>query len=1225
MNMSSNTDSSNYDLFKFLDERIVGQGQPHTHTSMYNPRASYFIKDVDMDEFYELYEKEFFNSTELHITEHKDKDINPLIIDLDFKYEIETFERKHTDEHIKRIIELYINEIVNLFNIDRNDTRLVSFVFQRDNIYKIKGVTKDGIHILFPFIISNSNSFYYIRDNILKKIGAIISNLGFKNVISDVVDRSVISPNTLWLLYGSNKEKPKGDPYKLSDIYDGNANKVGLTDYFDFENKPINLVRFFSVRGKKDSDSIPIREDKLSLFDATTIKKKASKKVPISYDYDEIKELVSMLSEERSDNYSQWLDVGWALHNIDPNSQELLELWIEFSKKSSKFEEGVCEKEWDKSRNEGLNKGTLYHWVKIDNYQAFMELKRKNISPFIDKAINNQTNYDVAYVLFKLRENDFVYSDNEWYMYKNHKWNRELNGTALRQLISTDLCKLFAQKISDNNVLYSSSNITEEEKEEIKLKNKTIVSLTLKLKTTSYKDNLMKECKEMFTNNDFIKKLDSNPFLLGFTNGVYDLKKGELRDGRPEDYIQMNTDIEKIDFDDTNEHWPDLKRFLETVFYEEEIHDYFLLYLSSCLQGHNAEEKFRVWNGRGCHAYDTDIMMFNGTIKKVQNIIEGDKLMGDDSTERNVIDLKRGYSDMFEITMNLLKNSESYEKFTVNGDHILCLKVIKDNVLNDNIIEIKVRDYLNISNKDEKYVLYKVGLDFESKEIPLDPYMIGSSLCNENNKSIPNIYKYNSKDIRLKVLSGIIDSSNNEKNNNQYKVTIKNESLMDDIIYLVRSLGLSIIKDKNCSSNIIIYDEGIENNLCYDFTIKQVNDDNFYGFELDGNHRYLMGDFTVTHNSNGKSKLLELFVHSIGQYAIKFPVTMLTGKRAQSNACTPELVRSKGCRFGYLEEPGENERIEVGFLKELTGGDKITARGLHKEPIDFKPQFKLALLCNEIPKVPPNDSGTWRRMEVIEFKSHFVENPKDPGEFPIDKQLSEKMKNWKEMFMALLLDVYYAKYKLNGLRVPEEITKFTTEFQKTCDLYIDFIIENIEETKENTDSIDITQFYDEFKIWYEDSFSNNKYPTKTEFKKYLKKKYSKRISQTDVKGFKFRIKYDKQGNIISPSYMVGKKIPLNEMKPENLVDTNKDTEPDNKQNTKEDNIILPNTKSPDKIILEQIISNNNNIIQINNKTVVKLENPISDTELTNDVDEEILIEQIPTEQIIQDVQTMSGY
>ncbi|NBW59943.1 MAG: hypothetical protein EBR41_05190, partial [Crocinitomicaceae bacterium] len=50
--------------------------------------------------------------------------------------------------------------------------------------------------------------------------------------------------------------------------------------------------------------------------------------------------------------------------------------------------------------------------------------------------------------------------------------------------------------------------------------------------------------------------------------------------------------------------------------------------------------------------------------------------------------------------------------------------------------------------------------------------------------------------------------------------------------------------------------------------------------------RYLMGNFIVTHNSNGKSKIMELLCHSFGEYTIKFPITMLTGKRAASNAAT---------------------------------------------------------------------------------------------------------------------------------------------------------------------------------------------------------------------------------------------------------------------------------------------------------------------------------------------------
>jgi len=248
----------------------------------------------------------------------------------------------------------------------------------------------------------------------------------------------------------------------------------------------------------------------------------------------------------------------------------------------------------------------------------------------------------------------------------------------------------------------------------------------------------------------------------------------------------------------------------------------------------------------------------------------------------------------------------------------------------------------------------------------------------------------------------------------------------------------------------------------------------------------------------------------MSDYYSTLPIALLTQKRAASNSAQSELERTKGRRFAVLQEPSENDKINVGLMKELSGNDRILTRGLYKDPYEFKPQFKLALLCNEMPEVPPNDSGTWRRMEVIEFKSRFCENPKESHEFPIDKYLSEKLKNWKELFMALLLDVYYEKYKLNGIKVPLEIIKFTLEYQKQCDIYTDFISENLEETKENSDAIDITQMYDEFKIWYEDTFSNHKYPSKVEFKKYLKKKYgTKRISVTEIKGFKFKFRYDR--------------------------------------------------------------------------------------------------------------------
>jgi P4 family phage/plasmid primase-like protien len=857
-------DGDKYDIFNFLEEHIVEKGQTYTHTSMGKPHGAYYIKDSEIDIFYQLYEKAIFDNKDLHITEKHDE-FGPMLVDLDFKYELETFERKHGEIHIKKIVELYINEICSLFNIEKNDKRLHCFVFEREQIYKTKGITKDGVHLMFPKIISYPQEQYYIRENVLKKIGEILKDLPLTNIMSDVVDRSIIYNNG-WLLYGS--KKPKCDPYQITYLFDGIMNKINIEDY-DFG--PHSLPKFFAIRNKKDSDIISIRDDKKHLIESSTSKKKIIKPKTttfINYDIDKIKEFVLILNDERAEGYTSWLELGWALHNIDPNSQELLDIWIDFSKKSSKFTEGVCEKEWEKSKNEGLSLATIRYWAKLDNFEKYKEIVQNDVNKYIEISVKSQSNYDIAMVLYVMYRYEFKYCKNEWFVYRNHLWHREPDGISLRKKISTELVEQYMKLISHYNKISTDPNInmTDEEKDELKKKSKSPFEISTKLlKTSSFKDCIMKECRELFYDKDFVDKLDSNPFLLSFKNGIYDLKKGELRDGRPDDHVEMSTEIEKIDFDESNEYWEELKGFLNTVFFEEEMRNYFLTYFASCLQGHNAEEKIRIWNGQG---------------------------------------------------------------------------------------------------------------------------------------------------------------------------------------------------------------------------------------------------------SNGKSKILELFVHALGNYSIKFPITMLTGKRAASNAATPEMARAKGKRFGYLEEPSEGEKIDAGYLKELTGGDKITARPLHKDPIDFKPQFKLALLCNEIPKVPPNDSGTWRRMEVIEFKSRFCENPKEANEFPIDKQLSEKLKNWKELFMSLLLDVYYEKYKKIGIKVPLDVIKFTLEYQKQCDLYTDFIHDNIDDTKEDSDVIDITQLYDEFKVWYEDTFSNHKYPSKIEFRNYLKKKYSsRRITTKNIKGFKFKVQYEKKNTM----------------------------------------------------------------------------------------------------------------
>ena len=180
----------------------------------------------------------------------------------------------------------------------------------------------------------------------------------------------------------------------------------------------MNIAEFFSIRNKKDIDLIHIKPEKQNLLETINIKKKSIRMKRINVivdDYDEINKLVNILNDERAETYSEWISLGWLLHNIDPNSQELLDLWIEFSKKSSLFKEGVCEKEWNRSKDEGLGLATLHYWAKIDNLEKYREIQENSLNKLVEKSIKTPTHCDIANVLYKKYQYDFKYSSEEWY------------------------------------------------------------------------------------------------------------------------------------------------------------------------------------------------------------------------------------------------------------------------------------------------------------------------------------------------------------------------------------------------------------------------------------------------------------------------------------------------------------------------------------------------------------------------------------------------------------------------------------------------------------------------------------------------------------------------------------------------------------------------------------------------------------------------------------------
>ena len=282
---------------------------------------------------------------------------------------------------------------------------------------------------------------------------------------------------------------------------------------------------------------------------------------------------------------------------------------------------------------------------------------------------------------------------------------------------------------------------------------------------------------------------------------------------------------------------------------------------------------------------------------------------------------------------------------------------------------------------------------------------------------------------------------------------------------------------------------------------------------LDGNNKEEKFYIWTGHGSNGKSKCIELLEKVLGDYACTFNISLLTNKRVGSSQTNSELVRAKGRRFAVLQEPEEGEKMNAGFMKELSGNDKIIARGLYKESIEFKPQFKMVLTCNHLPQVPPEDGGTWRRIRLVEFTSHFCENPnpENEREFHIDRELAFKFDDWKESFMGLLIH-YYKSYKEFGIHEPEDVLKCTRQYQRSNDVIGEFVDAFIK--KDSNAKIDLDDIYEEYKEWYKTESIPGKVLRKKALREYLDKNIAKAtIDRQNVIYVGFALKFSYTGKI----------------------------------------------------------------------------------------------------------------
>ena len=154
--------------------------------------------------------------------------------------------------------------------------------------------------------------------------------------------------------------------------------------------------------------------------------------------------------------------------------------------------------------------------------------------------------------------------------------------------------------------------------------------------------------------------------------------------------------------------------------------------------------------------------------------------------------------------------------------------------------------------------------------------------------------------------------------------------------------------------------------------------------------------------ANGKSQLVNLTEAAFGDYSAHVPVAFITQKRSPSEGASPSIARLRHRRIGFFQEPCIGDVMNMGNVKEITGGDKLVVRELYKPSFEMKAEFQSFMSCNILPEIRERDFGTWRRLLVVDFPTTFVANPVHAYERKINPMLETQIREWGDAFLTML-------------------------------------------------------------------------------------------------------------------------------------------------------------------------------------------------------------------------------
>ena len=598
------------------------EGAFHTHVSLIQPKGKFQFNRVGLEKFWDIYCSTILDEKCIVGIAEKPQNYLPVLADIDLKIKDENIEygdHLYSEKQCMQIIKIYQTVLKQIVE-NCNDNNLLCVLLEKPIYYISVGETlyaKNGFHLHFPNIfLTRADQEVHLLPRIqnLAKDMNIFSNLGIEDS-STVIDKAACKNH--WLLYGSRKSEDM-EPYKISKIITSNGANISLEQAFnnykiyDSSEKALfikgkineNLPRILSIipwnrETNEIKKGIPsILKDKIH----EKSKKEYNKiSVSVSESLSITEILLPMIADWRSSDYQEWISIGWILFNIGEGCSQALDLWLSFSSRcNDKYDESNCIYLWGQMTKKKYTIGTLHFLAKKDSPDKYKEYVKEKTTEKIKDSLDGSHN-DIAKVLYEEYKNEFVcasISNKIWYQFRNNIWQEIEEGIYLREKISNDIVHKY---IEQAQLCFTKMGQSTDKVDDASIQNrlKQIQKIIGNLKSSPYKNNVMKEAMEVFYDRNFKQLLDKDKYLIAFKNGIYDLNLNKFRNGIPEDYISKCIPIDYTEYDESDEEVQNVIDFLQKVFPDSSVRTYFLDTYSDIFVGGNTQKKVYLWTGEG--------------------------------------------------------------------------------------------------------------------------------------------------------------------------------------------------------------------------------------------------------------------------------------------------------------------------------------------------------------------------------------------------------------------------------------------------------------------------------------------------------------------------------------------------------------------------------------------------------------------------------------------------